>query len=63
MSSIETELWNIYTYYTLHGNPRDPAHIQVLALWLFLSPGSEFTLLGINDNRRRSSCGCAKTAH
>lgn len=30
MSSIETELWNIYTYYTLHGNPRDPAHIQVL---------------------------------
>ncbi len=23
------ELWNIFTYYTLHGNPLDPEHIRV----------------------------------
>lgn len=25
--TVEYELWNIYTYYALHGNPRDPAHL------------------------------------
>ena len=24
MGSVETELWNIFTYYTLHGNALDP---------------------------------------
>lgn len=28
MSSIETELWNIFTYYALHSNPRDPSKIN-----------------------------------
>ena len=26
-NTVEYELWNIYTYYALHGNPRDPAHL------------------------------------
>jgi hypothetical protein len=28
MSTIEVELWNIFTCYTLHGNPRDPSRIS-----------------------------------
>jgi len=27
-ANIEEELWNIFTYYTLHGNPLDPEHIR-----------------------------------
>lgn len=27
-ASVEQELWNIFTYYTLHGNPLDPNFIQ-----------------------------------
>jgi hypothetical protein len=26
--SVELELWNIFTYYTLHGNPQDPEHLK-----------------------------------
>lgn len=26
---METELWNIFTYYTLHGDPLDPEHIKL----------------------------------
>jgi hypothetical protein len=26
--SVERELWNIFTYYTLHGNPQDPEHLK-----------------------------------
>lgn len=29
MSSVEQELWNIFTFYTLHGNPLDPEHLRV----------------------------------
>jgi hypothetical protein len=29
MASVETELWNIFSFYTLHGNPLDPEHIRV----------------------------------
>ena len=29
MASVEQELWNIFTYYTLHGNPLDPEHMRV----------------------------------
>ena len=29
MGSVEAELWNIFTYYTLHGNALDP---ELLAL-------------------------------
>jgi hypothetical protein len=28
MSTIEVELWNIFTCYTLHGNPRDPSRVS-----------------------------------
>jgi hypothetical protein len=27
MATLELELWNIFTYYSLHGNPRDPSRI------------------------------------
>jgi hypothetical protein len=29
MSQVERELWEIFTYYTLHGNSLDPFHISV----------------------------------
>lgn len=29
MSSVEQDLWLIFTYYTLHGNPLDPEHMRV----------------------------------
>ncbi len=29
MSAVEQELWNIFTFYTLHGNPLDPEHLRV----------------------------------
>ncbi len=35
MASVETEIWNIFTFYTLHGNPLDPEHIRVRALLLY----------------------------
>lgn len=35
MSSIETELWNIFTYYTLHANPKDPSKINGTILYKF----------------------------
>ncbi len=25
---VVTELWNIYTYYSLHGDPLDPEHLR-----------------------------------
>ena len=28
MSVVRQELWNIFTYYTLHGNPRDPSRLN-----------------------------------
>ena len=28
-SNLEIELWNIFTYYTLHGCPRDPSRLQL----------------------------------
>jgi hypothetical protein len=28
METVDEELWNIYTFYTLHGNPRDPSKLQ-----------------------------------
>ncbi|KAA0160519.1 hypothetical protein FNF27_01454 [Cafeteria roenbergensis] len=28
MASVEQKLWNIFTYYTLHGNPLDPEHMR-----------------------------------
>lgn len=31
MSSVEQDLWLIFTYYTLHGNPLDPEHMRVRA--------------------------------
>ena len=31
MASVEQELWNIFTFYTLHGNPLDPEHMRVSA--------------------------------
>lgn len=27
--STEVEIYNIFTFYTLHGNPLDPEHIRV----------------------------------
>ena len=27
MNTVEYELWSIFTYYALHGNPRDPSHL------------------------------------
>ena len=29
MGSVEAELWNIFTYYTLHGNVLDPEHLAL----------------------------------
>lgn len=28
MNTIEVELWNIFTCYTLHGSPRDPSRMN-----------------------------------
>lgn len=28
MESIQEELWNIFTFYTLHGNPKDPSRLN-----------------------------------
>ena len=36
MTTVEQELWNIFTYYTLHGNPRDPGFIMVCSESMFL---------------------------
>ena len=30
--SVEREIWNIYTYATLHGNPREPSRLTSMAL-------------------------------
>jgi len=27
-SSVEAELWNVFTFYSLHGNPMDPEHMR-----------------------------------
>jgi len=54
MSSIEIELWNIYTYYTLHGNPRDPAHIQVLCLLTLLFSGAELNMRNFAQEHQAS---------
>jgi hypothetical protein len=35
MISIQEELWNIYTYYSLRGNPRDPSHINATQFYKF----------------------------
>lgn len=35
MGSIEDELWNIFTFYSLHGNPRDPSRINGSVLYRF----------------------------
>lgn len=32
MSSVEAELWNIFTFYTLHGDPLDPEHMRATQL-------------------------------
>ena len=32
MGSVEAELWNIFTYYTLHGNALDPEHLALTQL-------------------------------
>lgn len=32
MSTIQQELWNIFTFYTLHGNPRDPSKMGSIPL-------------------------------
>lgn len=34
-NSIEIELWNIFTYYTLHSNPKDPSKINGSILFKF----------------------------
>ena len=28
MTSVEDELWNIFTYYSLHGDPTDPSRLD-----------------------------------
>jgi hypothetical protein len=32
MSVIEEVLWNIFTFYSLNGNPRDPSRLHSMAL-------------------------------
>jgi len=32
MSAIEEVLWNIFTYYSLNGNPKDPSRLHSMAL-------------------------------
>jgi len=34
-ASIEEELWNIFTYYTMHSNPRDPSKLNSIGLAKF----------------------------
>lgn len=29
MCECVQEIWNIFTFYTLHGNPLDPEHLRV----------------------------------
>mmetsp|Transcript_6826 Transcript_6826/g.6130 ORF Transcript_6826/g.6130 Transcript_6826/m.6130 type:complete len:441 (+) Transcript_6826:27-1349(+) len=33
MTSIEEEIWNIFTYYSMHANPRDPAKLNSVGLY------------------------------
>jgi hypothetical protein len=33
--SIQEELWNIFSYYSLHGNPRDPSRIMATQFYNF----------------------------
>lgn len=33
--SIQEELWNIFSYYSLHGNPRDPSRINATQFYNF----------------------------
>ena len=33
--SIQEELWNVFTYYSLHGNPRDPSRINATQFYNF----------------------------
>eukprot|EP01035_Chromulina_nebulosa_P018836 gene18836-24621_t len=33
MTSIEEEIWNIFTYYSMHSNPRDPAKLNSVGLY------------------------------
>ena len=40
---VEQELWNIYTFYTLHGNPLAPEYLKV-SEWLRV--GSIFSIYG-----------------
>ena len=35
MASIQKELWNIFTHYSLHGNPRDPAKLTSMGFHKF----------------------------
>lgn len=32
MSAIEEVLWNIFTYYSLNGNPKDPSKLHSMGL-------------------------------
>ena len=32
MSAIEEVLWNIFTFYSLNGNPKDPSRLHSMAL-------------------------------
>ena len=36
MTSVETELWNIFTYYTLRGDSLDPEHLKTQQFMQFL---------------------------
>lgn len=65
MSSVEQELWNIFTFYTLHGNPLDPEHLRVrvapprrqswcLGHLLLLSPTTSAASLCLLEWRCRS---------
>jgi hypothetical protein len=35
MVAIEEILWNIFTYYSLNGNPKDPARLHAMGLLKF----------------------------
>jgi hypothetical protein len=44
MSSIEEILWNVFTFYSLNGNPKDPSRLNGSGLLKVCRDGKKFVL-------------------
>jgi hypothetical protein len=45
MANIEEELWNIFSFYTLHGYPRDPSQMNPSALLKMCRDGIKILII------------------